>query len=288
MGSTIGRRRTFLNDVIWIDPLGITLGDLRKLALGRVPSPLVALGVLNLVYLKLKLTLRICGFDADFFPFDWRYGLRELGERLAKHVEGEEGPVHLVAHSMGGLVVRAAIKSSSATMKKVRRLVMLGTPNHGSFMPVQALRGTHDLVRKVAVFDLSADAEQFASRVLHTLPGLHQMLPAPAAWSGIDLYDAEAWPKTGLRPPQGILDDARVSQSHLAAADDRFFLIAGVNQPTVTNVRSRPEARSSATIPRKKATAPCRSRSPNWREPRPSTSRNRTAASRSMAPSVAR
>lgn len=237
MGSTIGLRGTLFHDVLWIDPLEIVAGELRKLALGRTPSRYEALGALALVYLKLKLTLQIEGFDADYFPYDWRHSLRELGERLARHVaEEEEGPVQLVAHSMGGLVARAAMRSRPAAMKKVARLVMLGTPNFGSFMPVQALRGTHDLVHKLALFDLRADPAEFASRVLHTLPGLHQMLPAPSKWSGTDLYDAEKWPALGLRPRQALLDEAAGWQQELAPADGRFFLVAGVNQTTVTDL----------------------------------------------------
>jgi len=40
------------------------------------------------------------------------------------------GPVHFVAHSMGGLVTRAIITRDRPA--KLGRVVMLGTPNHGS------------------------------------------------------------------------------------------------------------------------------------------------------------
>src|SRR5262245_3749955 len=236
MGSTLGRRRLLVDDVIWIDPIDILAGQLRQLALGAGRSRIEALGALALVYLRLKLTLGLDGFDAEYFPFDWRQSPRALGELLARRVAREAGPVHVVAHSMGGLVARAAIASQPAAMKKLGRLVMLGTPNHGSFAAVQALRGTHDLVQKLALFDLREDPEELASRVLQTFPSLHQLLPAASEWSDIDLYDARAWPKRGLRPRQPLLDEARSWPSHLAPADRRFFLIAGVNEPTVTNL----------------------------------------------------
>ncbi len=236
MGSTLGRRGLLLDDVIWIDPLDIALGALRKLAFGPAPSRIEALGALNLVYLKLKLTLRINGFDADFFPYDWRHAPRELGARLARQVAAEERPVQLVAHSLGGLVARAALRSKPAVMRKVGRLVMLGTPNHGSFAAAQALRGTNDLVQKLALFDLSQDPKELAARVLHTLPSLHHLLPAAPTWSDVDLYDAGEWPTQGLRPRQRLLDQARDWPSQLAPADERCFVIAGVNQTTVTNL----------------------------------------------------
>jgi hypothetical protein len=107
---------------------------------------------------------------------------------------------------------------------------------------VQTLRGTHGLVQKLALFDVSEDPAELAARVLHTLPGLHQLLPAPSKWSGVELYRAERWPEAGLRPRQALLDEAAGWQDGLAAADERFFLIAGVNQTTVTDLALRPGA----------------------------------------------
>ena len=47
--------------------------------------------------------------------------------------------ISLVAHSMGGPRARAALRP--AAREKIERLIMLGTPNQGSFNAVQALRG---------------------------------------------------------------------------------------------------------------------------------------------------
>ena len=182
MGSTLGRRGLLFDDVIWIDPVDIALGALRKLALGPRPRASRPSASLNLVYLKLKLTLRINGFDADFFPYDWRHSPRELGARLARQVAGERRPVQLVAHSLGGLVARAALRSKPAVMKKVGRLVMLGTPNHGSFAAAQALRGTNDLLQKLALFDLQPGSEGAGRE-----GAPHPAEPASAAARGVEV-----------------------------------------------------------------------------------------------------
>jgi pimeloyl-ACP methyl ester carboxylesterase len=235
MGSKLGKERKLLpDDVLWIDPLDTTTGRLMKLALPD-GGAFRALGVINLAYLKMKLRLKIAGFDASFYPFDWRYSIAELGKQLAKTLAASPTKVSLVAHSMGGLVSRAAL-SHTAASANVDKLVMLGTPNFGSFSPVQALRGEHSLAAKIAAVDLSHSAIELAKKMFATFPGLIEMLPSPDHWSGIDLYDASKWPDDKPKPSQKSLTSARnVQKTALAGADDRFYLIAGVNQETVVD-----------------------------------------------------
>lgn len=233
MGSKIGRvRKLFFDDVIWIDPFDVMRGNLRKLALPD--SKYKAVGVILFAYLKLKLRLNLAGYDADFHPFDWRRSLSELGKELSESVKNEPDEVRLVAHSMGGLVARAALAIDGAP--KVSRLIMLGTPNFGSFAPVQAVRATYSMVRKVAGIDLSNTAEDLAEKVFKTFPGLHEMLPFQERFNGVDLYQAHSWPGDAPVPRQAMLDAVPPVQRRLAPADSRFYLIAGVNQDTTTGL----------------------------------------------------
>lgn len=234
MGSKLGRKRLLLDDVIWIDPIGILAGELNELTLGKSKDDIVPLGVLLFAYLMIKLSLRAAGFDADFHPYDWRRDLPSLGAQLAKRINDEHKPVHLVAHSMGGLVARAALKAGATD---VERLVMLGTPNYGSFAIPQALRGTYDLVKKVAAIDLAHSPEELASKVFSTFPGLYQMMPWKEKFSAINLYDDATWPATGPRPRADLLRAVEPVHAKLAPGDKRFVLIAGVNQDTITGMR---------------------------------------------------
>ncbi len=236
MGSTLGRPRGGIlpDDVLWVDPLEVCAGRLMELALPR-GNRFRALGVMLLAYLKLKLRLEVAGFDASFHPFDWRQNVDALGRDLHERVRRDgASQVSLVAHSMGGLVSRAAL--SLDRERKVDRLIMLGTPNFGSFAPVQALRGSYPAVRKIAALDLRNSAEELARRVFTTFPGLHQMLPAPERFDACDLYDARVWPADGTVPQQALLTDVARARKALAAPDERFVLIAGVNQETVTGM----------------------------------------------------
>ena len=230
MGSTLGRKRKFLDDTLWVDPLEIAVGRLTLLALpdgGRN----TALGVLLVAYLKLKLTLEAAGFDADFHAYDWRQSVDVLGAELMRRVDADGAEnVALVAHSMGGLVARAAIALDGR--RKIAKLVMLGTPNFGSFAPVQAMRGTYSSVRAIAALDLKHSPESLARRVFTTFPGLTQMLPAPEKFSSVDLYDPGTWPADGPEPSAALLSAVAGVRAKLAEPDERFFLIAGVNQET--------------------------------------------------------
>ena len=235
MGSTLGKPGPLhILDVLWVNPLAIAFGRLTELALNGRTAAISATGVVLLAYLKLKLRLKIAGFDADFFPYDWRRSLKEAGAKLADAIRKDAAAqVSLVVHSMGGLVARAAL---AAAGDKVSRLVMLGTPNYGSFAPAQVIRGTYDVVQKVAAADLKHNAAELCDLVFNTFPGLYEMLPAPEKFGAVDLYDLSAWPQSGPKPRANLLSSVKPVIDALAPADNRFFLIAGVNQDTVVGL----------------------------------------------------
>jgi len=234
MGSKLGKKRKLLSDVIWLDPIDIAAGNLAKLRLNGDDPKLGALGVILFAYLKMKLRLRAAGYHADFHPYDWRKSVSVLGKELSQRIRGEAKDVSIVAHSLGGLVTRSAIAQKAP---RVKRVVMLGTPNHGSFATVQVLRGIYPILRKLAFIDVTHDAEELVNIVFGTFPSLYEMLPWPEKFSTIDLYNRNDWPLDGpdLIPDQ--FQSARKVQMALAPGDERFTLIAGVNHETIVNVR---------------------------------------------------
>lgn len=237
MGSTLGLRRPGrADDVKWFDPIEIALGGLSKLAL---PSKrrIEPLGVLLFGYLRLKLALRAAGYDADFHPYDWRHSVESAGRALARRIEQEpRRKVSLVAHSMGGLVARAALAHRGAD--RIGRVVQLGTPNRGAFGAVKTLRGTYPLVRRLALLDLAHSPRKLARDVFCTLPGLVELLPATEACEDFDPFRAGDWPK-GPRPAAALLALARKLRISLPAPDERFTLIAGSGRETLTGLRLR-------------------------------------------------
>jgi pimeloyl-ACP methyl ester carboxylesterase len=239
MGTRLGvraRGRT-RERVIWIDPLTIESGALARLALpaGRALRPL---GVQLFKYLKLKLALEVAGYHVGFHDYDWRLSIDALGREFLARLERERASsVAVIAHSMGGLVARAAMKNDRK--RRVARLVMLATPNYGSYAPVLALRGAYPPVRRIAQLDHLHDAETHAQRVFATFPGLYQLLPAAERLEEVNLYDVRAWPRDVRPPRQALLRKALDIRKHFAAADARCTLIAGMDQPTITGLSQR-------------------------------------------------
>jgi pimeloyl-ACP methyl ester carboxylesterase len=241
MGSQLGLLRPppLPHDIVWLDPIDIQLGRLATL---RVPGPahIVSLGVVLFSYLRLKLYLRAHGLAAEFHDYDWRLPVAQLGSALAERVRAAgRARVAMVAHSMGGLVARAAL--ALAGTGHVERLVLLGTPHCGSFAAVQAVRGTYAVVRKVARLAGEASAESLAAEVFSTFPSLYDLLPLGAGGGGTttDLFDIRAWPASGPQPRAALMQAALAARHQLAPPDERFINIVGVGQETVTAITRR-------------------------------------------------
>jgi hypothetical protein len=239
MGSQLGcaRREPLPNDILWLDPMDISAGQLSALHLGS-GTQVISLGIVLYSYLRMKLHLRIAGFAPLCYHYDWRLGVDELGRAFAETLAADSASrIMIVAHSMGGLVGRAALALPAG--KKVERLVLLGTPNAGSYAPVQALRGVYAVVRKIARLSQRQTAEFLSEEVFSTFPSLYHLLPTGHTDQGMDFFDEASWPKTGPQFDFKLLAGARQLRNALAPADERFAVIAGTGQETVTRVSRR-------------------------------------------------
>ncbi len=239
MGTQLGtaRHAPLPRDILWLDPVDIGFGRLTELTLPGT-ARMSPQGIVLYTYLRLKLHLRAAGARPVFHPYDWRLGIDVLGRELAERLRSEPGgKVALVAHSMGGLVSRAALACPGG--EKVQRLVLLGTPHFGSFAPVQALRGCCSVVRKIARLDSHHTPQRLAAEVFSTFPSLYHMLPA-AGYSGtLDLCDLASWPRTGPRPSPALLASAGIIHRALAPPDERCVNVIGVGYETVTGIERR-------------------------------------------------
>lgn len=83
----------------------------------------------------------------------WAGSIKQRTDSLAKQLKNESGPLHLVAHSMGGLDARLWI-SAMGGGEKTLSLTTLSTPHCGSpaadqvcrkYSPFRLFAGTHDL-----------------------------------------------------------------------------------------------------------------------------------------------
>ncbi|MCA9174046.1 MAG: alpha/beta fold hydrolase, partial [Planctomycetales bacterium] len=238
LGSSLGKPRAlFGNDTIWFDPVSIAMGDAPELKLTE-SSPVKSLGIVPLKHNFIRFRLTIAGFRVLSFHYDWRRSIPELGKRLAEFIAADRADeVMIVAHSMGGLVSRAALKAASPKVrKKIKRIVMLGTPNHGSFSPVQVLQGLNSTVQLIGKISRT-DPVDLVKSTFSTFPSVYEMLPQPDVFDEFDLFDRQSWPTSPYRPTAARLKAAQEARAGLADPDERFRLIAGFGQPTVTHLR---------------------------------------------------
>jgi pimeloyl-ACP methyl ester carboxylesterase len=238
MGATLGRPRWGWN-AIWLNPEAIGQGQLSKLSLDRPPgtADVKTIDVLPMYYTALRVRLRDVGMNADFFAYDWRQGVEDLAIKLEAQLASDPASsISLVAHSMGGLVCRAAVKLNGPGMKKVNRIVMLGTPNFGSFVPAQVLCIAYPFVNQVIAMDVTQSNAVLTKEVFSTFPALYQMLPSHKRYTEHDLFDSAIWPAGVPKVDKALLSRSRKVLDELPADDSRFRMIAGIDQETVTSI----------------------------------------------------
>ncbi len=139
------------------------------------------------------------------FAYDWRRPVEDEARRLAEAVDlalvaraGSQQPVRILAHSMGGLVARTMALEKPDTWQRLMaregaRFVMLGTPNGGSWSPMQTLSGDDTFGNALAVFGSIFD-NGGAREVMAGMPGFIQ-LQADLLDTTLRLDRAESWQK---------------------------------------------------------------------------------------------
>ena len=238
---------------VWLRLLKLMGGGFSSLQLGKGGKPNPRLHVTPVALFKDYVPL-VLELHKEWrvlpFPFDWRRDLLESADELDQRLRAWAGtePVHIVAHSMGGLLARAFIMRHPGTWQAIAdpdglrrggRLVMLGTPNRGSFAIPSVLTGKETLVKALAATDVSGSMDDVLS-VLGTFPGVYQMLPSPTM-RGVDdrerLFDRKSY--AGKHVDSELLARGRRFQSDLEPVVDpeRFLYVAGYNQKTPCRIQ---------------------------------------------------
>jgi pimeloyl-ACP methyl ester carboxylesterase len=153
------------------------------------------------------------------FAYDWRVPIEQEAARLALAVTDAldartqtRQPVRIIAHSMGGLVVRALQIVAPEVWKRLMgiegaRILMLGTPNGGSWAPMQVLSGDDTFGNALAAVGSLFDGEK-SRAIMARMPGFLQL-------------------QAGLLDPQRNLGTAKGWQD-LAARDRELVAKASI------------------------------------------------------------
>lgn len=248
MGSNLAISEEGNEDLIWVNLFRLALGEFDRLKLRPedVPRAVRATCLDKRTYARTILRLSE-HWNVEPFPYDWRLDIDESSKALAELItlKFKGQPVHLVAHSMGGLVSRNFIRLYKQLWDNMRdnegkgrggRLIMLGTPNYGSYSIPQVLTGSEKLVNWLSVLDLSRNLEEVLE-IIGTFTGLYQMLPAPsmipdktrsiyrqAAWGSFPVIGENL--KAAERFHENLEDRETVNAKRMA-------YIAGCNQQTL-------------------------------------------------------
>lgn len=255
MGSELTVTEDGDDDVVWISFWRLIRGGIKKLQLAtdgarEADSKFLVRpsGLDKDTYAETILWLKAY-WNVEPFAYDWRKDLDQAAEGLKDLVQTKfkDRPVHLVSHSMGGLVSRNFIRlypkvwKAMSEPKKVQggRLVMLGTPNYGSYAIAQAMVAQEKLVKWLAAADLRHDLEEVLG-VLNGFLGSYQLLPSPARLPAPEqrIYDPGTW---GHYPISAAhLKRARKFHTDLDVAattdPERMAYIAGFNRETLNGV----------------------------------------------------
>lgn len=227
MGSHLNAERKR----VWVRLSSLAKGDFNQL---RIDAPaVVADSLIETAYRDLIAYLKDA-YEVIPFAYDWRRSLKDASERLAEAVDGEldqhNRPIRFLAHGSGGLAVRLMIAKFPELWEKLKkrdsRLLMLGTPNKGTYFINQLFAGQsalHDLTR---LLDLENQEVKNNERlgILRAYPGLVELLPSPylddAGWQGSD----------HLKPSANeLLNNAKIVRGDLEKVidPDRLVYVAG-------------------------------------------------------------
>jgi len=254
-GNMTTVEKTGDEDLVWVNLPRLLLGQIERLKLAddgqHEADPALTVRATALdkrTYARAILWLS-ARWEVRPFAYDWRKDLDASADALARfiHDQFSDQPVHLVAHSMGGLVSRNFIHRHQDLWEKMRdsegsrggRLLMLGTPNFGSFAIPQAFTGVEKMVKWLAAIDLDHNLTELLE-ILDSFVGSYQMLPAPnkIPASTQAIYRRESW---GAFPVSAVhlrraFQFHQNLESNGTIDPERMIYIAGCNQETLAGL----------------------------------------------------
>lgn len=147
------------------------------------------------------------------------YSIETLAEIAAKKIEQDRQsnqPMHFVAHSMGGILVRLIIAKHRPP--NLGRVVMIGTPNHGSIVA--------DFMQRFKFFKkLFGPAGQ---QIVTNSNGIHHRLPSADYECGIIAGDRSIDPWFSWFLFRGRKNDGKVSVENTKLEGMKDFVVVPV------------------------------------------------------------
>ena len=235
----------------WLDFHQIHKGALANVLNVDDYNKTFAKSIIKKYYNEFKEYLVGQNHDVVVHPFDWRQSLSESVDDFNKvmtRVLDSNQPVRIVAHSMGGLLVRQwkLEKNEFWQTFKTRnesRFIMLGTPWNGSHLIMEVLTGHSRRVKQLNFLDFKHNKRQILESLVEH-KGLYDLLPlldntidSDEKWK--ELYEAVGSRNMAPIPTSQlkyyrkykstILDKAKIEE----AEKDIIYYVAGKTDKTL-------------------------------------------------------
>lgn len=179
MGSTLKND----SEELWVQMRALNKGAITE-SLPINTSGVEASGVITKYYGKMADYLSK-DYDVYTLAFDWRKSVKEaakdLERRITEIIEAGKGKIHIVAHSMGGLVARQCMMDHKDTWTRFNsnddnKFVMLGTPWLGSYLIMETLTGHGKRLKQIAAIDFRSNRKDLLE-IFWKYPGIFELLP---------------------------------------------------------------------------------------------------------------
>ncbi|MFT4092280.1 MAG: CHAT domain-containing protein [Niabella sp.] len=169
------------NKPLWINYLSFAFGGLTKLKIEN--TNIKSTGLIKTAYKDLVDYLS-AAYDVEVFPFDWRKPIAASGTDLNQRItelQSLKQPVHLLGHSMGGLVIRDMAINYPQTWEWLNaqgtfRTILLGTPWMGSYRIPHVLSGKDAIIKQLDTIDFAHSRSKLIN-MFAKFPGLLGLLP---------------------------------------------------------------------------------------------------------------
>lgn len=193
--------------------------------------------------------------DVVTMGYDWRLPVANAAKKLDALISDISTkaigqPISIVAHSMGGLVVRDTMRLyrdnwNQFISRKDSRVILLGTPWMGSHLIMQVFTGHLSRVRQLNLLDTHHSKEELI-RVFNAYPGLYDLLPVPKESESFETV--EFWKQINtelnedkIQIPQ-LLDYFKKYKSEIQSFKpnlDNLYYLAGKDDLTTCAYRIR-------------------------------------------------
>ena len=250
MGSELSRD----GNKIWVDYFDLAMGGFSRLSANApgISATRAYPKYYSSFLQKFKSTHHVLPF-----PYDWRMPLEHSANQLAEKLRDllnqmrerrTSQPIRIVAHSMGGLVVRMLQALDEKLWNRAMehpesRFLMAGTPNRGSYAIPRSFVGEEGVVRSLALLDLTKGLEEFA-RDLRQFRGMMDMMPdfgehrwfEESIWEQIKFKDGTSleWNGSGRTDDENLRasKDARRKLNQVSFDPEKTIYIAGQSDVT--------------------------------------------------------